>query len=266
MLLIKVGGGKHIRWDYIAQDLVEIVKKQDVMLVHGANATRDEVAEQLGYKTKIITSPSGIESVYTDQKAIDIFLMSYAGLVNKNIVALLQKNELNAVGLTGIDGRLWEARQKKQLYIKDGNKEKMITGSLTGKVEKVNPKIVKILIENKFIPVICPPAISFEKEVVNTDNDWAVAMMIGELKIKYAISLFEAPGMLKDVNDEKSIVKEIKSTNLDEYLSYAKGRMKKKVLGVQKAFELGLEKMYWADGRVESPITKALNQEGTVIF
>ena len=107
--LIKVGGGEKINWHYIAKDLVGITKKAKIVMVHGANAIRDEIAKKMGVPTRIITSPSGVSSVYTDSLALDIFLMSYAGLANKRIVSLMQKSGLNAVGLSGVDGRLWQA-------------------------------------------------------------------------------------------------------------------------------------------------------------
>ena len=265
MLLLKIGGGKAINWDFIAEDLVEVLKTDQVIIVHGANATRDEIAKKLGYETKKITSPSGIVSTYTDKTAIDIFLMSYAGLVNKKLVATLQKYGVNAVGLCGVDGRLWEAKQKKDLYIKDGEKTKLLSGSFTGRVEKVNHHLVGGILSLGFTPVICPPAISYENEIVNTDNDWAAAMMVEALGIKKMVSLFEAPGMLKDPADESSIMHQLSQEELTGLLQFAKGTMKKKVLGAQKAFEGGLETMYWADGRVKNPVTNALNGKGTVI-
>src|SRR5579872_3412522 len=113
MLLIKIGGGKGVNWEYIAEDLSTILKKEEVIIIHGANAYRDELSKELRYESKKITSPSGILSTFTDAKAIDIFLMSYAGLVNKKLVAVLQKNNVNAIGLSGVDGKLWQAVHKK---------------------------------------------------------------------------------------------------------------------------------------------------------
>ena len=75
----------------ICSDIKKLVDMgEKIVLVHGASATRDELAEALHAPTKTITSPSGVSSVYTNDKAIDIFLMAYAGLVNKRIVAALQ--------------------------------------------------------------------------------------------------------------------------------------------------------------------------------
>lgn len=266
MLLIKIGGGKQINWNYIAEDIAELIcNGEKVIIVHGASATRDEVAEKLGFPTKTIISPSGIPSVYTDQKAVEVLLMVYCGLVNKTVVSILQRRGVNAVGLSGIDGKLWQAKRKEFVYAQENGKTKLIKNNFTGRVEKINKDLIKILIENKYVPIICAPAISFENEIVNMDNDWAAAVMAGALNIKKIVVLFEAQGLLKNIHDPTGFIKNIKKENLDEYLKFAQGRMKKKILGAKEAFELGVEKIFWGDGRVKNPINRVMNGQGTII-
>lgn len=265
MILIKVGGGKTINWDFIAEDVATLQKKEQIIIVHGASVKRDEIAKKLGSPTKTVTSPSGITSVYTDEKALEIFLMVYSGLVNKQIVAVLQKNGVNAVGLSGVDGKLWQAKAKKELLVKEGNKIKLIKNNKTGRVEKINIDLIKTLLKKKYVPVISAPAISYENEIVNTDNDLAAAVTAGALQVNKLIYLFEAPGLLKNYKDESTLIKKIAKEKLSDYFQYAQGRMKKKLLGVQKAFALGVKKIYWGDGRIKNPISHALKRFGTVI-
>jgi len=265
MIIIKAGGGRGINWEGICQDLVEILEKDRVILVHGANARRDEIASKLAVPIKTVTSPSGISSVYTDKAAMEVFLMTYAGLVNKSIVAMLHNHGINAVGLSGVDGKLWEAKPKKEILIKEGNRVKVLKGNLTGRVERINTDLIRLLVDNGYLPVICPPAISHENEILNTDNDWAVAVMAEALEIKRIISLFEAPGLLGDPDDEKSLVTHIEKARIDDYLAFARKRMKKKVLGAKRALDAGVETIYWGDGRRKNPIKALLAGEGTVI-
>jgi len=265
MILVKVGGGKTINWDFIAEDIKSLQKKEEIILVHGASVKRDEIAKKLGSPTKTVISPSGISSVYTDEKALEIFLMVYSGLVNKQIVATLLKHGVNAVGLSGVDGKLWQAKAKKELMIQEGKKVKLIKDNRTGRVEKINTKLMKILLKNNFVPVISAPAISYENDIVNTDNDWAAAVTAGSLQVKKLVYLFEAPGLLKNYKDESTLIKKIQKTKLSEYLQYAQGRMKKKLLGVQKALELGVSHIYWGDGRIKNPLTSVLLGKGTII-
>jgi len=266
MILIKIGGGKKIKLDAICSDIKTLIDKgEQIVLVHGASTTRDEIATSLNHPTKTIISPSGVSSVYTDAKSIDIFLMAYVGLVNKRLVEKLQQHGVNAIGLSGIDGRLWQGKRKRVVYSQIDGKTKLISDSMTGKVEKINSPLISILIENGYTPVLCPPAISDENEIINTDNDWATGVMVGALHIEKMIVLFEAPGMLKTFGDEKSLVKTIKKDELDSYIQYAQGQMKKKVIGAREAFRLGLMTMYWADGRIENPVINALEGGGTII-
>jgi len=262
-LLIKIGGSENIQWNTLSQDIARIAKKQNVIIVHGASKTRDKIAVKLGQPTITITSPSGIESVYSNEDAIDIFLMSYCGLVNKKIVAALQKHNINAVGLSGIDGRLWEGKRKHTIYATSNGKTKLISDSYTGKVEKININLISLLVKNNFIPVICPPAISYEGEIINTDNDSAVAVMAKYLHIEKIVFLFEATGLLKNIKDPKSLIRKIPKSEIDEYMQFAKGRMKKKLMGAKIAFEAGAKSIYFGDVRIKKPVTSALKGLGT---
>lgn len=266
MLLIKGGGGKGINWEFIGEDVSQLVKRgEKIIIVHGASARRDEIAEKLNAPTKTIISPSGMTSVYTDEKALDVFLMVYCGLMNKRIVGILQKYGVNAVGLSGVDGRIWEAKRKDVVYAVENGKTKLIKDNFTGRVEKVNKELLELLLENKFIPVVCPPAISYNNEIVNTDNDVAATVMAGALGVKQMVVLFEAPGMLKDARNEKSVIRKIEKEKIDDFMEYAVGRMKKKLLGAKKAFENGVERIYWGDGRIKNPVLSAMGGKGTVI-
>jgi acetylglutamate/LysW-gamma-L-alpha-aminoadipate kinase len=266
MILLKIGGGKGINLDFICSDVAALIAKgEQIVIVHGASATRDEIAEKLGTPTKTITSPSGVSSVYTDEAAMDVFLMVYAGLLNKKIVAALQAHGVNAVGLSGVDGRLWEAKRKEAVYAVEGEKTLLITDNLTGKVQHVNAGLIALLANAGYVPVICPPAISLDQKIVNTDNDFATAVMAEALNIKDMVVLFEAPGLLREFKDPTSLIREIKKEELENYLPYTQGRMMKKLLGTKDAFARGVERVYWSDGRIEQPIQNALKGTGTVI-
>lgn len=265
MLIVKVGGGKTINWEFIAEDLKSILKKEKVVLVHGANAIRDEIAKKMGHPTKMIISPSGVSSVYTNKEAIDIFLMSYAGLINKRIVATLQRAGVNAVGLSGVDGRLWEGAQKKQIYSVENGKTRLINDNLTGRVEKINTELISLLLNKKYTPVICPPAITDNGEIINTDGDMATIEMARALGVNTIMYLFESPGFLQNFPDESSRIPIINASEIDNIFEMAQGRMKKKVLGIKKAFEYGVTKIYFGDGRIKYPITNCLEGNGTII-
>lgn len=264
MILIKAGGGAGLNWDGIAGDIAEIREDRPVILVHGANAIRDGLAKRLGVPVRTVVSPSGISSVYTDREALDVFLMAYAGLANKRIVAKLVARGVPAVGLTGVDGRLWEAAPKKDLYVVEGGKTKLYRDNLTGRVEKVNVCLLRTLVRNGYLPVVCAPAVTAEGEIVNTDNDTAAVVLARAMKIRTILFLFEAPGLLSDADKPETVIPRVDKEEIGTFLPCAKGRMKKKLMAAKKALEDGVREIVFADGRTEHPIRDALAGQGTV--
>ena len=86
-----------------------------LVLVHGGSAETNRVAEALGRPPVFVTSPSGYSSRYTDRETLEIFEMVYCGKVNKGLVERLQRRGVNAVGLSGLDGRIFEGKHKKSV-------------------------------------------------------------------------------------------------------------------------------------------------------
>ncbi len=265
MILIKAGGGKDVDWDAIGRDLAAFGGTEKFVVVHGASVLRDVIAARMAVPVRTVVSPSGVPSVYTDREAMEVFLMAYAGLANKTIVAALQRHLVNAVGLSGVDGRLWEATAKKDLMVREGDKTLLLRDNRTGRVDRTNGALIRLLVDHGYVPVVSAPAISFEHEIVNTDNDWAAAVMAGDLGIKKIVYLFEAAGLLRDPDDPASLIPHIPRFRVGEAMPFARGRMKKKLLGVQRAIEAGVEAVYFGDGRIPDPIRSALEGKGTVI-
>jgi acetylglutamate/LysW-gamma-L-alpha-aminoadipate kinase len=264
MILVKAGGGAGLNWDGIAADVAALRPETGIVLVHGANAIRAGLAARLGVPIKTVVSPSGISSVFTDEEALDIFLMAYAGLANKKIVARLQREGVNAVGLTGVDGRLWEAKPKKDLYVVENGRTKLVRGNLTGRVEKANASLILLLLGEGYTPVVCAPAITAEGEIVNTDNDTAAVVLAAALGIEKMVYLFEAPGLLREADRPETLVPRVSRSEIQDCLPWAKGRMQKKVVAVQRALEAGVAEVAFGDGRTEHPVRDALDGKGTV--
>lgn len=263
MFILKIGGGKDINWDYIAQDLKTVSEK--FIVVHGANYKMKEICQKINLPEKIVTSPSGFSSRFTNQEVIDAMLMTYSGLTNKRIVEVFQKNDLNALGLSGLDGRLIVGQRKKTILAKENGKTKALHGSYTGKVTSVNTALLDTLLEQDYVPIISTPIISDENEIINADNDRLVANIAKAIKIKTVFSLFEAPGLLEDTANEDSVINKISRSETEKFIAKVPGRMKMKIMGAQEAFNHGVEKIYWGDGRIEKPITRLLQGQGTLI-
>jgi len=266
LVIVKVGGSSGINYDAVCEDVASLVKEgQQLVLVHGGSAETNRVAKALGHPPEFIVSPSGYESRRTDRQTIEIFEMVYCGKMNKMLVEKLQCLGVNAIGLSGLDGRLLEGPRKKAIRtVKDGRKL-LIRDDLSGKVEKVNDGLLRLLLGEGYLPVISPPAISYENEAINVDGDRAAAAIAVALQAEALVLLSNVPGLLRSFPDESTLVRRIERTNAEEYTQYAQGRMKVKVLGALEAIEAGVGRVILSDARVPQPIRRALAGEGTTI-
>jgi [amino group carrier protein]-L-2-aminoadipate 6-kinase len=267
MIVIKMGGGAGVDMEPVCRDVAELIKQgQQVVLVHGGSHETNQISEKLGHPPRFVTSISGHSSRYTDRETLEIFVMVTAGKINKLLVERLQQLGVNAVGLSGIDGRLLEGRRKPSLRVIEGGKRKILHGEYSGVIEKVNAGLLATLMEAGYAPVIAPQAISYESEALNVDGDRAAAAIAAALEAETLVILTNVPGLLRDVDDEGSLIDEIPQARAAEYLDrYAEGRMKRKVLGATEALQEGVGQVILADGRLEKPVLTALQGHGTVI-
>lgn len=266
MIVIKVGGGKDLNIDAVVADIAALrAGGQELLLVHGGAETTNEVAEALGHPPQFVTSESGYVSRRTDRRTLEIFEMVYCGQLNKMWVEKLQRAGVNAVGLSGLDGRIFEGTRKDTLRVRIDNKRMVLRDDWTGTVERVNTDLLRLLLANGYLPVLTPPGASDKGEAINVDGDRAAAMVAAVFGAEALIILSNVPGLLRNFPDESTLIREIPRTKASEFMQYAEGRMKKKVMGAVEAISEGVQKVIFADGRVEQPITKALAGEGTQI-
>lgn len=262
MFIIKIGGGKEINIKGIISDLSTINEK--FIIVHGANALRDELAQKLNYQKRIVTSISGYDSVFSTEETIDLMMMAYAGLRNKRIVELCHQNNINAVGLSGLDGKVIKGKRNSGIKVRENGKT-LLLRDFSGKPKSINVSLLNLLLENGYTPVLSVPIIDENNFAINSENDDIVALLQNEMKAEKNISLIEAPGFLLDKNDPNSLIKNISKTELALMEEKVEGRMKRKILALRKLFEAGDTTVIISDGRTEHPIIDALNGKGTII-
>ena len=262
MIIVKIGGGKEINLRGIVQDLAAL--PEPFIIVHGANAVRDEIAAKMGFPTRSVTSVSGYSSVLSDANAIDAIMMGYAGIQNKRLVELCQQHGINAVGLSGIDGKLIQGIRNKGIRVRQNEKTLMLR-DFSGKPKAVNTELLRLLLDHGYTPLICIPIIDETNSAINSENDDIVGLLQETLRADTVIQLIEAPGFMEDIHDETSLVKEISKTELSDREAQVQGRMKRKMLALRRLMESGAGKVIISDGRVEQPIQEALSGKGTVI-
>jgi acetylglutamate/LysW-gamma-L-alpha-aminoadipate kinase len=266
MLVVKVGGSQGIDYEAVCRDFAErVLGGEPAILVHGGSHETNLLSERLGKPPRFVTSVSGVVSRYTDRETLEIFTMVYAGKLNKRIVARLQRLGVNAVGLSGLDGRLLEGPRKPAIKVVEHGKRMVIRDDFTGRVERVNTDLLRLLLDHGYTPVLAPPAISTESEAINVDGDRAAAVVAAAMGADTLVILSNVPGLLRQVSDEASLIERVPRGRLAEYAEYAEGRMQKKVMGAGEALEAGVGRVILADARVERPIAAALEGRGTVI-
>ncbi len=266
LIVVKLGGAAGIDPAPLCDDVAALVGEgTPLILVHGGSHETDVIAERLGKPPRHVTSVSGHQSRYTDRETLEIFAMVVAGRINKLLVERLQRRGIQAIGLSGVDGRLLEGKRKSSLKIVEDGKVKVLHDEWSGVVERVNAPLLRTLLAQGYVPVVAPLAISFAGEMLNVDGDRAAAAIAAALGADTLVLLTNVPGLLRAFPDESTRIPCIPRAEIGAYFPCAQGRMKRKLLGAQEALNGGVRRVVLADGRADSPIRRALAGEGTVI-
>ena len=168
------------------------------ILVHGGGKRATQIGEKLGIKAQM----SGGRRI-TDSKSLEVVVMVYAGLVNKNIVASLQANNCNAIGLSGADGNCIKAHKRPVKEIDYG---------YAGDIDQINDQVITDLLKAGLIPVFCALTHDQKGQLLNTNADTIASEIAIGMSDKYKTTLyycFEKKGVLEEVNDEDSVIKHI---------------------------------------------------------
>ncbi len=264
-LIIKAGGGAGVDIEAVCRDVAPLAAAgRPVVLVHGASAAADALAQRAGVPVRTLTSPSGHASRYTDPETLEIYAAA-AGQVNKRITALLQGLGCNAVGLSGVDGRLLLAQRKEAVRTVEAGRQRIVRDDYTGKLVSANTDLLRLLLHAGYTPVIAPLALGREAERLNVDGDRAAALVAASLHALTLVILSNVPGLLADFPDEASLVRHVPPDRLDWAEGLAQGRMKRKVLAAREALAGGVSTVILADSRLPRPVQAALAGGGTVI-
>jgi acetylglutamate/LysW-gamma-L-alpha-aminoadipate kinase len=237
--VIKAGGSAGVDRDAVADLVADVARSDEIVLVHGASGETNKLAEALGHPQETITSPSGHQSRRTDRRTLEIFAMAALGVENFLYVEKLQQRGVDAVGLSGLSGRLLVAKRKEVRAVR-GDKTIVLRDDYTGKVEAVNLPLLTQFIGPGRVPVVAPLALSTENEALNVDGDRVAAAIAVAIDADALIILTKVPGLLRDVDDPASLVAE---TTVAEAEDLARGRMKVKILAAREAIEGGVDEV-----------------------
>lgn len=265
VVVVKVGGsilGEGVS-PSIIRDIKSIYSVGGLVLVHGGGKEVTEIARKLGKEQKFVVSPEGIRSRYTDKETASIFTMVMSGLLGKQMTVALQKSGISAVGLSGVDGGLIRAQRKKKLIVMNESGRKMaVEGGYTGKVSEVNSGFLRVLLNNGYLPIISPVAMSEDFEFLNIDGDRAAAYVAGSLSADRVIFLTDVQGVLMD----GKVVEGVTVSEARALQSKVGFGMEKKILAALEAIEMGVTEGIIASGLVENPISSAVSHKGCTVI
>ena len=219
-----------------------------IVLVHGGGPEISDLMDRLGKKPEFV---DGLR--VTDKETMDIVQMVLAGKVNKTLVNLIEKNGGKAVGLSGMDGRLIEARMRDERL------------GYVGDIVKIHIRPVHDLLNNGYIPVISTVGCDRDGNAYNINGDTAAAHIAGALSAERMILMTDIAGLLRDRNDPASLIPELSLEEAAQLRASGviAGGMIPKVECCRTAIEQGVKNVVIMDGRVpHSILMELLTDEG----
>ena len=243
IVVIKYGGNAMINEELKQQVMEDIALLWligvKVVLVHGGGPEISEVMQKLGKEAVFV---DGLR--VTDKETVDIVQMVLAGKVNKSLVTLLQKKGGHAVGLSGMDGGLIEAKVKDERL------------GYVGQIVKIRPQPINDLLEKNYIPVISTVASDHDGNSYNINGDTAAAYIAGALGAERLIMMTDIAGILRDKDDPDTLIPELNISQAKALYEEGviSGGMIPKVDCCVESVRSGVKSAVILDGRVEHSI------------
>ena len=262
-IVVKIGGSHGVATTNIVREIAQYVAEgQRIVVLHGGSDLTNTLSERLGHPVRMVTSPGGMVSRYTDSETLSIYAMAVAGQINTELVATLQQQGINALGLAGVDGQLLLARRKSAVRsVTPDGRVQLLRDDYTGQIEQVNGALLRLVLDAGYTPVIAPLALSQNGERLNVDGDRAASAVAAALNADALVIMTNVPGLLANPEDQATLIRTVPADRLADYMEYARGRMRKKLLGAQEALQNGVPRVCIG----HNSLVDVLNGAGTVI-
>ena len=252
IIVVKYGGNAMISEELKLQVMEDLVLLWLIgvkpVLVHGGGPEISDMLKKVGKQSEFV---DGLR--VTDKETAEIVQMVLAGKINKQLVNLLGEFGGNAVGISGIDGHLIEAKVKDERL------------GFVGEITNVNVQPILDLIEKEYIPVVSTVGCDKEGNVYNINADTAASYIAGAMKAERLITMTDIPGILRDINNPDSIIKKVTTEEARQLFAdgVISGGMIPKVECCIEAIEKGVRRVTILDGRVpHALLLELLTDEG----
>ncbi|MCL2508318.1 MAG: acetylglutamate kinase [Oscillospiraceae bacterium] len=219
-----------------------------VVLIHGGGPEISEMLAKVGMESEFV---DGLR--VTDKETAEVVQMVLAGKINKSLVALMGTFGKNAIGLSGMDSHMIRVKAMSERL------------GYVGEITSINPAPIFDLLEGGYIPIISTVGCDERGETYNINADTAAAKIAAALEAESLISMTDIPGLLRDVEEETSLIKRVSVDDIPELISQGviSGGMLPKIQCCVDAVKEGVRKVFIIDGRVpHSILIETLTNEG----
>jgi acetylglutamate kinase len=223
-----------------------------VVVVHGGGPQATALSRRLGQEPTIVAGRR-----VTDDAALEVAKMVYAGSLNVNLLAALRAHEVQAVGLSGVDGELLTARRRRPVrVVDDAGVSREVDYGHVGDVDRVDPRVLTTLLDARFLPVVSSLAGDADGNVYNVNADTVAESLAVALQAQKLLFLTGAPGVLRDRDDPSSLVTFADPDDLAALMADGAiaGGMRPKVEACIRAATGGVERTHIIDGRLPDSI------------
>lgn len=223
-----------------------------VIVVHGGGPQATALSRRLGQEPTIVAGRR-----VTDDDALEVAKMVYAGSLNVNLLAALREHEVQAVGLSGVDAELISARRRPPVkVVDDAGVSREVDYGHVGDVDRVDPRVLTTLMDARFVPVVSSLAGDGDGNVYNVNADTVAESLAVAVQAQKLLFLTGAPGVLRDRNDPSSLVTFADPDDLAALMSSGAiaGGMRPKVEACIRAATGGVERTHIIDGRLPDSI------------
>jgi acetylglutamate kinase len=252
VFVVKLGGDvladRH-QLDQVAEQLALLASLSiRLVVIHGGGPQASAVSRRLGLEPVMIAGRR-----VTDDSALEVVTMVYRGLLNTELVSALHRAGVQATGLSGVDAELLTASRRPPIKVTDdAGVERVVDYGHVGNIETVDPRVLRTLMEARFVPVVSSLAGDREGRVYNVNADTVAESIAIALQAQKLIFLTGAGGVLRDRNDPSTLVTFADPDDLAELMASGAliGGMRPKVEACIRAATGGVERTHIIDGRV----------------
>ncbi len=251
VFVVKLGGDVLNDADVLDQVAAQIALLSSLsirlVVVHGGGPQATALSRRLGQEPTIVAGRR-----VTDDQALDVAKMVYAGTLSTDLVAALREHRVQAVGLSGVDADLITAHRRPPVsLVDDAGATRVVDFGHVGDVDRVDPRVITTLVEARFVPVVASLAGDDEGNVYNVNADTVAESLAVALRAQKLIFLTGAPGVLRDRADPSTLVTFADPDDLAGLMASGAlaGGMRPKVEACIRAATGGVERTHIIDGR-----------------